>query len=355
MSQVKNKLIFIGGDSRSGGSLLARLLDNPPELLSFPLEHEYFSNRNENLYQLDEMLRRGDIKGIISTEYCQKLLKFADRRLKSKQFYDDGDLELNPAEFRRQLERTLENIPAASSNERIYQAIAFTFFNALHNNIYEHSATIVNHSSRAFLTDMDAFFGTFNHAFFIHTIRDPFSFAGSLKNYSYVAEGYVNHNIPEEFLDLAIERWLLGLWHALKNQKEFPGKYLLISYSNLVKDPEKTIAALCEILQIRNDNNLLTPTMGPFSWSGNSSYGKLPQSVSTTSLFKYKDILSKSEIERIQIMLDDMGFDLDRSLINSDLTRVEDYVRGKYSSKEDISSADYFRKLHSTIAKMQLL
>ena len=355
---MTNKLIFIGGDSRSGGSLLARLFDNPPQILSFPLEHEYFFNRNEHLFDLKKLLDKQGATGVLGTEYCQKLLKFADNRLKSKQFYDHDKIEIDHTELARIFTERLDSLSSEVSNELIYQTIALSFFQTLYGDYYSSRAIIVNHSSRAFLADLGTFFNAFGAAIFIHTLRDPYSYAASLKNYSFVAEGYINDEIPGNFIDFVLHRWLLSAWHALKNRQKYGDKYILTSYTNLVSSPEETMQSLCDQIGVEFSNNLLTPTMGPFGWSGNSSFGKLPSKVSSETLNKYKGTLTFREIESIKSKLKELNLNL-QSIVESGSSQEMQTIE-KEVAQHDLPlagnplEASYFRSLNKQMAEMQL-
>ena len=78
---------------------------------------------------------------------------------------------------------------------------------------------------------------------FIHLIRDP------RDQY----EAILNKSNKPQFLGVATARWMYSATLAKNNQTKFPGRYLVIRYEDLVSEPEKTIQAVCEFLEVEYD------------------------------------------------------------------------------------------------------
>lgn len=354
---MKSKFVFIGGDSRSGGSLLARLLDYPTQFLSFPLEHEYFANRNGELFNLTNFLKERDIKSIYDKEIIQKLLKFADGKLTSKQFYDNDSLFLNKGNFENQLVKHLKNLGEHANESDIFEVIALAFFEAFYNTSLN-PLLVTNHCARTFLADLDRFFQVFDKGYFIHTIREPLSLTASLKHYSYVVTKKHKQLADSNFVNMAIERWILGLWHALNNKKKYGEKYILISYETLIKNTEEVMKGLCEMLSIPFHEEFKNPTIGTELWSGNSSFGALPQKVSREGLAHYKETLSKEEIDFINEKTGVQKFDLEKFDFNEgadiyfdEINKIAcEFFKNTYAQK---ITREYFNFLNDEMFKIQ--
>ncbi len=354
---MKSKFVFIGGDSRSGGSLLARLLDHPPKFLSYPLEHEYFANRNGELFDLTDFLKQRNSKSIIDKEVVQKLLKFADGKLTSKQFYDDDSLFLNKKKFEYQLENLLNNLEKSADESDVYEAIAIAFFNAFYNTTLN-PLLITNHCARTFLANLKKFFQVFDKGYFIHTIREPLSLTASLKHYNYVVTKKYKELKDGNFINMAAERWILGFWHALNNKKEFGKKYILLSYETLITNTEDTVKKLCEVMYIPFQKEFNNPTIGKESWSGNSSFGALPKKVSSQGMEYYKKALSEEEIDLIKEKTGIQKFNLENLNFNEQVNiyfdeidkLIRDLFKSDYSQK---ITKEYFNLLNSEMFKIQ--
>ena len=67
------KFIHIGGDSRSGGSLIPRLFDGMPNVGAFFFENEYFRDRNGTLINFDRYRTSGELADIEAEEVVAKI------------------------------------------------------------------------------------------------------------------------------------------------------------------------------------------------------------------------------------------------------------------------------------------
>jgi hypothetical protein len=78
---------------------------------------------------------------------------------------------------------------------------------------------------------------------------------------------------------------------------------LLIRYCDLVRNPRAVMQRVCDFLQVRWDDILLKPTRNGVFWSGNSMHGMEHEGISTTSLGKYRDLLSPDEVAFLETWL----------------------------------------------------
>ena len=184
--QKHHKLIYIGGDSRTGGSLLARLFDGSPRVGAYPFESEYFINRNEDIINFDKFRKNKNLSDIENKEYLRKIRKFSEGKLHSKSVYSGQDPKLNYKIFINELDERLKT-KALIDDNIIYSTIERLFFK--HINKINNLKFVINHNSRTFLANLDSFFNTFKDSFFIHTLRDPRAIYASSKKYRHIIDG----------------------------------------------------------------------------------------------------------------------------------------------------------------------
>lgn len=349
------KFIHIGGDSRSGGSLLARLFDGHPYVLSYPFENEFFQNRNEDLINFKLFRQTHEIKSLEKPEVVNKIRKFSEQKLVSKQFYGEDSLKLNYQSF---ISAFKGSVDIQSKDSEIFDALHKSFFRELYSiDDFEQIQAVSNHCSRTFLGNIDEFFKVFTNGHFVQTIRSIKSVCASMKNYSYVALGKESAKLPSDFIDKVVERWILALYIGLLNANKFEGKYHLVSYDDIVSNPENSLMALCRNLDIDFHEDMLIPKYGNTKWRGNSSFGKLPTTISKDALNKYKSVLTKDDINKlddavgkIEIMFhgDYNVIDL-LSLVKKE---IHSFYTGSLGNMMDIRSR--FNSIHNYLRFFQL-
>ena len=133
------------------------MFDGHPGILSYPFENEFFTNRNHELIKFQDFRNTGDISDIEKQEVVNKIKKFADDVLTSKQFYDEDSVEFNYGNFIRLLENKINDTNDDISD--IYDAIHYAFFKVFLPSIdFKNTYAVSNHCSRTFLGNLDSFF-----------------------------------------------------------------------------------------------------------------------------------------------------------------------------------------------------
>ncbi len=350
------KFIHIGGDSRTGGSLIARLFDAHQGLLSYPFENEFFTHRNKELINFDDYRSSGEFSDIEKEEVVNKIKKFGKDVLTSKQFYDEDTIDFDYENFISLLKKRIKDKRA--ENEYIYDAIHYAFFKEFIPSMeFKKADGVCNHCSRTFLGNLDSFFSTFENGYFLHTIRDAKSVSASMKNYSFVVTGNKSVDLPDEFVSDVINRWLLALYIGLINHGKFGKKYILVSYGKLVKNPESYLTTLCESLEIPFSEEMLTPKFGKTTWSGNSSFGRLPSKISSKTLYKYREVLTESEIDFINSEVGDIEEMFEDKKYDALIVAVENKIKGRIPHVLAMNRSEirqYFKKIHEEMRHIQL-
>ena len=348
------KFLHIGGDSRSGGSLLARLFDGHPKVPSYPFENEFFVGRNGSLINFEDYRSSGDISDIETQEVVNKIRKFAFDLLQTKQRYGKDDSRFDYDGFRRGL---AEMVGQEMNDQEIYDIVHKNFFQIHQQSDIDSAAAISNHCSRTFAADLEQFFSTFNDAYFLHTIREPKAVTASLKNYSFFATGKNPESIPSNFIDLSIDRWLLAAYMAIKNKLRFSDRYLVVLYENLILNDKETLFRICNQINLEFHEGMLVPTFGNKVWGGNSSFGKMPAKVSAQNLEKYKEVLNQEECDMVDGALKEIYDSIDERINDDDLIlKIETAIEGRMDDSI-IDSSDlrlHFNIIYSQMREMQI-
>lgn len=348
------KFVHIGGDSRSGGSLLARLFDGHPEVPSYPFENEFFEGRNGSLINFSEFRQTGNASDIEKQEVVNKIRKFATDLLQTKQRYGSDDSKFDYEHFSIGLSSLVNS---KMSDQQIYDCVHKCFFQVYQQTDIASAAAISNHCSRTFAADLEQFFSTFKDGYFMHTIREPKAVTASLKNYSFFATGKNPNSIPEKFIDLSINRWLIAAYMAIKNRKQFGDRYLIVLYEDLILNDEKTLKDICNQINLEFEMGMLVPTFGNKVWGGNSSFGKMPAKVSSQNLEKYKEVLSQEEQDKVNEALLDIYKAFEDKLNDDEIiSKVKSAVKDRMNSslKESSDLRLHFNGIYTQMREMQI-
>jgi hypothetical protein len=141
----------------------------------------------------------------------------------------------------------------------------------------------------------DEIFSAYPEARMIHLLRDPRDrYSSSLRRWEYIRSGVGG----------ATAIWLTTIGLARRNQARYPDRYLLVRYEDLAGQPEGTLRRICnfigedyapEMLSMRGAQRFRQK-------GGNSSYGpREPGKISTSSIGKYRRVLSKYQLLFMQL------------------------------------------------------
>lgn len=139
-------------------------------------------------------------------------------------------------------------------------------------------------------------FAEFPDARVIQMVRDP------RDRYASVRKRF-GKDTPR--LGAATARWLRAIRQGQANAGRYPGRYRLVRYESLAREPEQTLGDICEFIGEPYDPLMLT-MRGAADYhdsGGNSSFDKLePGVISTRSIGRFESVLTPSEIAFIQMM-----------------------------------------------------
>lgn len=275
MDPTTEKPIFIGGADRSGTSLIFALLASHPSLSMV---------RRTNMWRYFYG-QHGDLSQEENFESClSMMLRYKRMR------------HLNPDPDRIRADYWL--------GEPGYGAL-FALF-------HRHHAEWLGKSrwgDKSLHTEhyAAAIFREFPDARLIHMIRDPRDrFSSIVKRYSG----------KRPAVGWPTSRWLRSVRLARPNEKNFPGRYLAVTYETLASRPEETMLRVCEFLGEAFVPEMMAMQGAPDHSEGNSSFGQIaPGTISTKSIGRYRQVLDPADIAFIQTyssgLMTEFGYDLE--------------------------------------------
>jgi hypothetical protein len=144
---------------------------------------------------------------------------------------------------------------------------------------------------------VDRVFAEFPDARVLQMIRDPRDrYASARKRF--------NRDTPK--VGAFTARWLLAARNARRNLKRYPDRYLVVRYESLAADPEGTLRDICAFIDEPYDPRMISMQGVDYRDSGgNSSFGRIePGVISTSSIGRFRVVLSPEEIAFIQLFCD---------------------------------------------------
>lgn len=152
-------------------------------------------------------------------------------------------------------------------------------------------------------------FAAFPGAKILHMMRDPRDrFASALSRWKSMRGG----------VGAGTAMWLSSVALAEQNLARYPDNYMIVRYETLAGEPEETLQKICNFIGEEYAPEMLSmEESGSYiEAGGNSSYGqRKPGVISTSSIGRYRQVLSKRQIAFIQDhatqAMAAMGYDLD--------------------------------------------
>ncbi len=138
-------------------------------------------------------------------------------------------------------------------------------------------------------------FKEFPKAKVIHMTRDPRDRYASVKK---------RHGRTLNRVGASIGRWLYSMKAARRNIQRYPGKYMIVNYEQLASQPETTLTKVFNFIGEDYTPQALSMS-GAADYrdsGGNSSFEKIkPGTISTSSIGRYRSVISPGELTYIQV------------------------------------------------------
>jgi hypothetical protein len=282
----KHKAVIVMGFPKSGTSLFTSLLDHHPQLLVVPFELNYAKIAYRDRALSSERWREKIIAKSGLDAMGTKITGNFERD------YSDLDRE----KFMKALKHELKS--AKSEKERFLSVIK-SFYFVEHSDKRDKRAWVEKTPTNYLLLPLFASWFGDNLTCF-HIVRDPLDNFVSYKKFPGNAD-----------VRAFSEEWKFSNIMASMGQKASPN-YHIIRYEKLVREPERQMRVVADILGIRYEASLIEPTWNGKQWHGNSVHGDHFNVVSLSPVGRYRNILTEQEISHLRKLL--YGFDLSLSL-----------------------------------------
>lgn len=299
---VKNSFcdnpIFIGGHRRSGTTLFISLLDNHPQLATFPVDsgffYAYFPQYEDPKYSNEDRIKR-------VVEFCYRN-------------FEEQVEKLDPVKkCSFPFDRLYNSFEMKASSGTFTSKEMLAAMLAAFQEVSGDNGSVSNKRWAEKTTSSEIYakyiFDWFPGAQFIHIIRDPKDNYASLKSGWSVR--YKHRNDDSRYmLQSMVDRGKLGMELAKYNARRYgENSYLIIRYEDLVADTKATMKKICDFLKIEYKDCLLEPTVLGMPWKGNNFRGDQFDKPSVTNVNRWKDRISEHEARVIEYYFYDLMHD----------------------------------------------
>lgn len=262
--------IFIVGNPKSGTTLLQALLDGHPQLLTLPIETQY--------YRLYNCMFRGT-----GWWAYRRFRAYFTRGGYFRSLQEDrSTMGLEEARnfshiLYERFERRVQRFPRRAHSRRAFFLVLLDGLREAQKVPLEPLIGFVE-KSPTHLYKIESILADFPQAKFVHVVRDPrdnyLALAKQLAVQQAGIEYTAHADIDAEDSQLIITRVKSGYHLTADYLQQDPDRHLVIKYERLVTEPEATLRRVVGHCGVDFDPVLLRVTLGGVSWSGNSSTGK---------------------------------------------------------------------------------
>jgi hypothetical protein len=293
MSNNDFRFLMIGAMYENGGNTTHRFLDGHPQMFVYPFESQpgtkYVNDMLSSMFplkyrwpvfQLDATPYQ-DYKAIIDEEG-----KVRARTPKVSKFrhmpFDFSDDE----RCRIYIDYVTKSGRSTGKNVEAFFRATFDAWKDYRRSGLE--AVYVGYSP-IITVDADKILRDLPQAHVLHVVRNPWSaFADTSKR-----------PVPLS-LENYMLGWTLNQYHALLFQEKYPGRLHIVRAEDVMRDPKKTLGAVCEKLGLEASDSLLKPT-----WNGSElkevyPWGTIRTPTPEANLATARE-LSSEQIEEIRL------------------------------------------------------
>jgi len=274
--KLKNEIIFIIGNSRSGTTMLSRILNNHDQITSFNELHFFNDIVKKPLEEKINLANAIDI--------ANKLQNRIDNDVWSK---------INNSEYSSLSNKVIGDIDKDKLN-------SFTVFDAVMNYQRKTNKTryVLEQTPKNILY-YEEIIEVYPNAKFVHLIRDPRAVLASQKNrwkkYQRKADNVPFYNILRTFINYH-PFTTLKVWKAVIKKgitlRNFKNNYYEIKFENLILNHELELTKLLKFLELDYQPNL---TNVPQVGSSNLKHQKNKLGLNSAVITSWTSILSKAE------------------------------------------------------------
>ena len=282
---VRSPLIMISQVERSGGSLMAQLLDGHPELLAHPHELKIGYPEKLNwpptgLPKLDEQFRV--LFEFDTIGFCEKGYTKGRHKENCQNFF------LIPYIQREIFREALQESNGKTSRD-VLNAYFTSYFNAwlnMRNRIDQ--AKFVTGFVPMMAADkgnMDEFWRTYPDGYLISILRSPLSWHPSFVR--------LKAETPEfSAIDVTAARWSQSTEAMFRERERNKNRVIVLKFDDLVNNTEATMRVVCGRIGLEFHPSLVSPTFNWEPMASNSIFGATRPGVVTVEPAQRDSLLS---------------------------------------------------------------
>ncbi len=280
--------LILCGHRKSGTTMLLSLLDNHPQLVTFPPDSGFFYAWYPT-YNSDSFTRDEKIQRVIDTMYYNFRLDLEK--------LEAWDSVFDYESLNKRLRARMEDVEAAPENLLREAIIAWG----------EATGQAAHHDLKGWVektTSTEIYASEvlewYPNAKMVHVIRDPRDNYSSLKS-GWQARYSEQADSIERIRQSMIDRGLLGMKMATQNHKIYgEERYMTIRFEDLTADPRKQMQKIAEFASLEFDESMLFPTYMGLPWKGNNFDGLKFEGVSAVNVGKWKKRIDPEEAYLIE-------------------------------------------------------
>jgi len=357
------------GINRSGGSLLARLLEGNEQVASYPMEVGF--KFKEDLYGFVDKLTGSPIY-IPEFKSNIDVLEYFDAKQKinpihkwgkeksevqgirknylEKAFYEKNiSTDFNFEEYQQKLIKYSKKV---KNNYELFEAKHKAYFESWeYSKNHKFSHVVAHDSGGLFFYDFSKFFEFFPNSFVIIPIRNLKGYVaaektriarqgiGSRRFAKPLPNNFLIRNFKNFSIQSIIRSWLVSISRIRILQEQFgiQNNMMVYRFENLVIKTEDHIKYICNKNKIKFDEIFLKPTLMGKPWLGNSQQG-INYGINKNPNSYFNEVLTDSEIELIDNFSNNFDSVLDKNTDTlTDLTKIDEKYFYDYKVQKKFS------------------
>jgi hypothetical protein len=179
--------------------------------------------------------------------------------------------------------------------------------------------------------------GWFPKAKFIHLIRDPRDNYASLKS-GWQARYRLQEEEPLGLLQSLIDRGRLGMRLARSNRAVLGAdRYMIVRFEDLMRTPDVWLKAMSEFIGVAYHPSLAMPSVNGVAWPGNNFDGQKFQGLSAANVGRWPQRIEAQEAATIEFFMADAmiehGYELTTSIEERARAAAEHYKWFNFSPR----------------------
>ena len=356
------------GINRSGGSLLARLLEGNEKVVSYPMEvgfkfkddlfgfvdkltgsPKYIPDFNPKIDILDYFDAKEKINPIYKWGKEKSEALGVRKNYLEKAFYENNvSTEFDFENYQKKLLKYSLNI---KNNYELFEAKHKAYFESWdYTRKFQFDHVISHDSGGLFLYDFHKFFEFFPKSFVVIPIRNLVGYVAAEKTRiarQGIGSRRFSKPLPPNFMikkfrnfsiNSIVRSWLISFTRIRILQEKFGVENQMMAYrfENLVVNTEDHIKYICNKNKINFDQIFLKPTLMGKPWLGNSQQG-INLGINKDPNKYISEVLNKDEIRIIKNFSNNIDSILNqRDETVTDLTKIDEKYFFDYDAQKNI-------------------